>query len=603
MKIISIFIAAIWLCFSTASANSDLAVYELPAFYNFQKKFSKDPDSSRRLKLNPIVIPLAEYKDIVRLGTDSRIQITALKGETVYKGILLHNNLPSAELSIELAFSAESSVLSEANAEINLVSTWFQAGRYTTFTKGQQYLTHELLLKSDIDVSFDDNWVLEKTKWYYEAPEVSRAAAVTSRIVQGDNRRLLIELNIPENINAGNYQFDLEITDRHTGLSVRRLGFDVEVVDVSLTAKLKDKYNLFIYTMLALDPNVGTVNTYINGQNNRGEFSYQKKIYRSNIEDIADKGFNGVIITDWRPEYTDIVLSTIKDVGLDDVIIYGNSPIGKGQRVVSQPLVDVITAQGFTPTFYGYDEPGGNKKRAEQLAFNKKVHSLNSKSMNAMFWDDLPKVEAAIRDTKEDFDYLTISMGSHGNRDFLNSLPLEKANKSVKYLAYWHPHVENPIRNKLFMGYWLWASGLDGISPHAYSIKPHVSQRGAKFRDDGRGRLSPYNDFSMWDNAKSLFRQHATVYPEKNGVISTLQWEAVADGVTDLILVNQLESLVATRGDTPQRERALALLAEIKSRALVKNSSAISVADTNRYMLLMKKWKAEIKQLIVEYSA
>lgn len=603
MRTLSLFIAITWLFLPVASANTDIAIYELPAFYNFQKKFAIDPDASSRLTLNPVAISLAEYKKLALLDADSRIRITALKGETVYSGFLLHNSSPSATLCAELVFTGEDSGFNNANTEINLVSTWFQAGKYTLFSRNRQYLTHELLLKSDIDVSFDDRWVLENSKWYYEAPEVLRAEAVTTRIAKGDSRRLLLEINVPENLAAGSYHFDLEITDKQSELYSRRLGIDVEVVDVSLTETLKDKYNLFIYTMLALDPKVGRANTYINGQNNRGSLSYQKSIYRESIEDIADKGFNGVLITDWRPEYAEIALSTIKDVGLNDVVIFGKSPIEKGRKIVSQPLIDVIVKQGYTPIFYGYDEPGGNKKLAEQLAFNKEIATMQSKSINAVFWDDLPKVKAAIRDASEQFDYLTISMGSHGNKEFLNSLPLEKSESTVKYLAYWHPHVENPIRNKLFMGYWLWASELDGVSPHAYSIKPHISQVGAQSYDNDRGRLSPYNDFSMWDNAKSPFRQHATVYPEKNGVISTLQWEAVADGVTDLILVNQLESLVASRGDTPQRERALALLAKVKVQALVKNTSAITVADTNKYMLLMEQWKVEIKQLIVEYGA
>ena len=141
------------------------------------------------------------------------------------------------------------------------------------------------------------------------------------------------------------------------------------------------------------------------------------------------------------------------------------------------------------------------------------------------------------------------------------------------------------------------------MSPHAYLIKPHVAQVKGQHFDQVRGRLSPYNDFSMWANAESPFRQHATVYPKKEGFISTLQWEAVADGVTDLILVNQLEGLVAARGETPQRQRALALLEAIKARALIRNTSAITEKDTKEYQRLMTEWKADIKQLIIEYGA
>lgn len=609
MKIIVSFFIAVSFFLSVASADSDIAIYELPAFYNFQKNVPKDSDSKRRLTINPVNVPLSDYKGLVSLESDTRIRVTALKGETVYKGFLLQNNSTSTALSVAMGFPADNAGFNEANTEVSLVSTWFQAGKYTLFSKKHQYLTHELLLKTDVNVVFDDQWILKGSKWYYDAPEVLRTESIFTQIVKDDSRRILLEINVPENIAAGTYQMDLEVTDESSELDALRVGFDIEVVDLSLKTQLKDNYKLHIYTMLALDPKVGRVNTYINGQNNNGPISYQEKIYRKSIEDIADKGFNGIIITDWRPKFVDIALATIKDVGLSDVIIYGKSPIEKGKKVVSHGLIDKITSHDFTPIFYGYDEPGGNKKLREQLEFNKEINDFKAKSMNAVFWDDFPHVNAAIKDASEQFDYLTISMGSHGSKVFLNSLPWEKEKSSVKYLAYWHPHVENPIRNKLFMGYWLWASGLDGVSPHAYSIKPHVSKAGISTRvfdnvdDDIRGRLSPYNDFSMWDNAKSPFRQHATVYPEKNGVISTLQWEAIADGVTDLILVNQLEMLIATRGDTPQRERSLSLLSKIKKSAQVRNTSAISDVDTNKYMLLMSSWKSEIKKLIIEYGA
>ena len=208
----------------------------------------------------------------------------------------------------------------------------------------------------------------------------------------------------------------------------------------------------------------------------------------------------------------------------------------------------------------------------------------------------------SIENDKEHFDYLTVSMGSHGNGDFLNELPLSNRQDKVRYLAYWHPHVENPVRNKLFMGYWLWASGLDGVSPHAYLIKPHVAQVKGQHFDEVRGRLSPYNDFLCGIMLKALFVS-MQLSIEKEGFISTLQWEAVADGVTDLILVNQLEGLVAARGETPQRQRALALLEAIKARALIRNTSAITEKDTKEYQRLMTEWKADIKQLIIEYGA
>ena len=60
---------------------------------------------------------------------------------------------------------------------------------------------------------------------------------------------------------------------------------------------------------------------------------------------------------------------------------------------------------------------------------------------------------------------------------------------------------------------------------------------------------------------------------------------------------------MAARGETPQRQRALALLEAIKARALIRNTSAITEKDTKEYQRLMTEWKADIKQLIIEYGA
>ena len=589
--------------FSVVCAGSDIAIYEIPAFFNLQKPFIQDHNVTARLELNPVPIPLNEYMSLKTIGAESQIQLKALKGETIYKGLIIENIAMPEDLVAELAFPQQHAIFNEENTELSLVSTWFQAGKHTTFAKNKQYLTHELLLKSDVGVTFDDEWLLNKSKWSYKAPAVLGSESITTRIPKNNHRRLLVEINVPESIAAGSYHLFVDVATKQPRKLVRRLKIDVDVADVGLVKQLKEKYNLFIYTMLSIDPKVGRANTYINGQNNAGSMSYQKRMYQEGMNDISDKGFNGVLVTDWRPKYVAMALSAIDSAGIKDVIIYGKSPIAKGRKIVHQRLIDEIKENKFTPIFYGYDEPGGNKKLQEQLLFNQEVHSAGSQSMNAVFWEDLPKVLDSIESDKEHFDYLTVSMGSHGNGDFLNELPLSNRQDKVRYLAYWHPHVENPVRNKLFMGYWLWASGLDGVSPHAYLIKPHVAQVKGQHYDEVRGRLSPYNDFSMWDNAESPFRQHATVYPKKEGFISTLQWEAVADGVTDLILVNQLEGLVAARGETPQRQRALALLEAIKARALIRNTSAITEKDTKEYQRLMTEWKADIKQLIIEYGA
>ncbi|MCA9421795.1 MAG: hypothetical protein KC592_12305, partial [Nitrospira sp.] len=587
---------------SVAFASSSIRVYEVPAFYNFQKRYAKDADVRKRLQINPVAVDISEYKGLKLIGDEQRIGETVLTGETIYKSFVIENLSDTKTLSAKLDFGVKRSIFNSRNTALSLVTTWFQAGNATTFTKDSQYLTHELLLNNDVDVSFDDDWVRKGNKWYYQPPEISRTGLLTTRIGRKETRRLLLEIQVPKSVEAGSYQLDLVVSEIDSKMDQYRIGLDIEVSDVALNRELKNEYSLFIFTMLSLDPNVGRTNSFINGQNFVGSDTYQTDIYQYGLDDIADKGFNGVFVLDWRPEYAATALSMVKKAGLLDVIIYGQSFIEQGRKVADRLLVDVIRQQGFTPIFYGYDEPGGNERLLDQIQFNRDVHALGAESINAIFWDDYSRVKAAIADQSEQFEYLTVSMGSHGNRNFLNNLPLSNSAGKTKILAYWHPHVESPVRNKLFMGYWLWASGLDGVSPHAYYVMPHIAKYKQQLPDRSRGRISPYNDFSMWTDPNDPFRQHATVYPEKNGFISTLQWEAVKDGVTDLILIMQVENMVGGMDSSPLKREALALLREIRVQALVKDSSAIEVANTDKYMYLMADWKRRAKRLLIEFD-
>ena len=579
---------------------ANIELYTSASFFNFQKKYALDSDVDRRMEINPQVINLADYQGLTKIDNLDGISVDAFRGEVVYKSLIIKNTSADVNLGGQLKFSKASGQLNKSNTELSLVSSWFQAGKNTTFTKRAQYLTHELLLKDDRSVDFADSWKKVGAKWYYQPPHFLEAEEILTSIESQATKRLLIELEVPEHIDAGHYKIELEITDIDSGAILREVNFDINVSDIRLNKELRNDYDLFIYTKLALDPKVGRQNSFINGQNNFGDQKYQETLFLNNVNDIADKGFNGAFIMDWRPSYVKKALNIFRDSGLSEVIIYGKPVVTKGQKVLTKKLVNTIKNKGFEPIFYGYDEPGGNKKLKQQLALNEEIFNLGASSINAIFWDDLSGSKAAIKKAAQNFDYLTISMGSHGAKKFFKQLPLV-SDGPTKYLAYWHPHVENPIRNRLYIGFWLWSSGLHGVSPHAYYILPHIARYTKEGEGSERGPLSPYNDFSMWDNPYGVFRQHATVYPHSKGVISTLQWEAIKEGVTDLILIRQLEELSKNDGNFLRKKRVEKLLSEIRRSALKVKSSALSNIETQQFLVLFDEWRFRIKQLIIEY--
>ena len=439
-------------------------------------------------------------------------------------------------------------------------------------------------------------------KWYYQPPKISRSESIKSSIKKDDTRRLLVEVNVPNNIPADTHTITLLIENLDGGEPLKKIALNIDVKDISLDYSLKDKYELFIYTKLGLDLNVGRENSFNNGQHNIGDGDYQIENYFAHATEIEKKGFNGVFMMDWRPSYVEDALNILNVVGLDRAIIYGRPVVKEGIKVLTEDLVKTIRRKGFEPIFYGYDEPGGNEKVKQQLTLNSRLHNLGAKSINAVFWNDISNIEKNIINESQEFDYLTISMGSNGHRKFFKSLPMLGSENDIKFLAYWHPHVENPMRNRLFMGFWLWASGLDGVSPHAYYILPHVARYNKEGKDNSRGPLSPYNDFSMWDNPKGIFRQHSTVYPNEKGFTSTLQWEAISEGVTDLVLLKQLEKLIENDRLKHRAQNGLELLQEIRSDVLTVQSSSFSDRQIKKFNLYMNDWRNRIRKLILEYN-
>lgn len=603
-------IISLFLINSFSYAKSTLFFYEIDPFYNFSIKFNKQDYPDKKYILNPVKLSLGNYQEFKAIDFKKGISIEALKGEKIYKSFIINNVSKDTYISMDLRLVADSGTLSRSDFDLNLIPTWFQAGRSTLKSKHHKFLTHELLLKSDYNYSFKDEWKNIRGKWVYFPPVVdgvnnsTNSNSIKSYIPEADLRRVLIEFNVPENIVAGDYVVYLDVIDQVSKAKIYQLPVSIHIYDKSIDKTSKDKYDIFIFTYLSLDPEVGRKNSYINGQNYFGAFDKQKNIYTAHVKDISDHGFNALLALDWRPAYLNEALKIIKSTDLKKLGIYATVPVGKNNNVLTKETVEVFKENGFEPLFYGYDEPGCNTKLNNQIELNKEIHMYGAASINACFWDDksIALNKGSLADRSQ-FDYLAFSMGSHGNDEFLDSLPVKQPVKGLKQLAYWHPHVENPIRNKLYMGYWLWASGLDGVIPHGYYFLPHIS----KFMSNKNKLnsnfypLSPYNDSGMWGKPEGIYRQHSTVYPSENGIISTLQWEGVADGVTDLILISQLENLLITRDDSfdaKYMREVNILLSEIKEQALINGSADLSAEDTARYLGLMNVWKSKIKYFI-----
>jgi hypothetical protein len=114
--------------------------------------------------------------------------------------------------------------------------------------------------------------------------------------------------------------------------------------------------------------------------------------------------------------------------------------------------------------------------------------------------------------------------------------------------------MEKPLVHRVLAGAYLWRSGAAGIAPYCYQHLPIAPN-------------SPFDDFDEWEPGFQVgaerrpFKDHMTTYPAHGGVIPTLQWKGLSDGITDLRYLTTLDALVKraeTAGSDDTRRRASA---------------------------------------------
>jgi hypothetical protein len=330
------------------------------------------------------------------------------------------------------------------------------------------------------------------------------------------------------------------------------------------------------------------------------------------LTDIKDHGFNGITIRDWDHVNLEKTLEITSKIGFKYVVLHATTPVsnkykGKSNPIVSDYVKNIFDKYNTDLYYYGYDEVGGNRLLDKQLKLNQNLHAIAGKSVNAVFWDDLDNAVNNIKiDTSKCFDVIAHSMGSHGHIKMFESLPYKGredycSKQGVEYLTYWHPHVENPVINRIFSGFWLWASGFDGIIPHGYYFPSHIEKVLSKedLKLGVSNATSPYDDWSFWLPGNPL-RHHNSVYPSKSGPIGTLQWEGVLSGNVDLKYILTLESKLDDNNlDKSYRDKITTLLNEIRSDVLQIDSPYMSDKESIKYLKKLESWKKEISSLLL----
>lgn len=586
--------------------NENITLYEVLPLFNVHEKANYVPSSLKGINKNQIIVP-----DSVKLHQiNSKIKANGFIGDVVFKDIIMQSSQNNIKVNIKTK-NIESSGIKIVS---KIVTNWYQAGFTTRQKKYSGELTYELLLSNDQTFQVNDKWLKSpKGGWIYIPPVISNSNNIETILSPKVEKRLLFKILISDNTLPGKYISNIEIITKSKNVTSRLIiPIDIHVKSIKLTNNLDKKYKLILYTGFKLNDQIESDGSYVNTMRLSGDNKNRNRLFNSYLSDIRAHGFNGVTIRDWDTVNLNQTLKISKQLGLKNIILHSTTPINKklklkGESIISDSVKSIYANAGVKLYYYGYDEQGGNKFLDKQLKLNKKIHGMSGDSVNAIFWDDMPIVlESINEDESKCFDIIAHSMGSHGNKQMFQSLPYkqrdDKCSKlGTEYLTYWHPNVENPVINRLFMGFWLWASGFDGVIPHGYYFPPHIEKILTKheIKNGVSTATSPYNDWAFWLLGSPL-RHHNSVYPSSNGPVGTLEWEGILNGYIDLKYIVTLEDKLENANiDGDYRVSVNILLNDIRSTVLKIDSPYMSDKDSIHFLIKMESWKNKIAKLLL----
>lgn len=259
------------------------------------------------------------------------------------------------------------------------------------------------------------------------------------------------------------------------------------------------------------------------------------------FEDIKRTGFSSISIQEHNNKSAQSVIDIAKDVAF------------QGNLVMCPPFPPSPQLLNFgtqmQPVYYVSDEidrnAGGNKGADDSRIQSAKSLCQKSKNIGVRTMGSYAHEEFIARLTKESDPSCipdNISISLQENRQFFASNSTMVHRKRDKFYYYhWPAYQEKPNLNRVLCGWYFLKSGAVGIAPYSYQHRPEYP-------------FSAFDDFDEFETGKHsgtekrAFRDRMTTYPARDGVLSTLQWQGMREGITDLRYLITVE-LVARRAE------------------------------------------------------
>lgn len=521
------------LCFfmqPAESSENDLFIYSAPLFefifpdndITKEKEIHKLAIRAAKNEYEPVTFIIYSKKDFV----DVSIKITDLKNGNGYK-------------------------YDSSNLDIRIVKVWKQFPPIIEVNKRDEELyVPELLVKNDI-IEIKDGWDNDK---FYIPP--SFPLEVKTTLNKNQSKQFWITVRIPKDMPKGIYKGNLLIISK--GETIRILPFEVEVLPFMLPQPEK------IYTIY-FKP-VGGIN------------HQPKEMYMKLLRDIKEHGFEGVTIWESDIKNVEEAFRRIKEVGLRGPVIQMVTYLTDDySKLDLMPYVVLAKKYGYEQFFYGQDEPFGKEKMNAHILKSYKIHGSGGKVVTAItrelsdkLLDRNNNIYKNITDKMfEPLDWANLNLRKN---PFING----KRHKKETY--YWQIWTEIPIIHRLYSGFFLWKSQMDGIFPYGYCYEAIYPE--SPYKSDKR--FAPY--------AGKYFKYFNVTYPSKEGPVPTLQWEAIREGIDDVRYLTKLRELSLRVGKNSE--------ISAKIEKILKDFDYIGVDNTGKSVIAPEQFRIAREKII-----
>lgn len=444
----------------------------------------------------------------------TQLEATATPGEIegVGFGVQARRDVPNATVTVTNLTGPGGASIPAADIDPRVVQVWDQKG-----LRGKEFDTirvAEGLLKDDSLNLLDPQYTETNL------PSIPPEAAVRTDLKQGQSKGFYLVIRVPNNAVGGDYTGTVTVGGGDASVPVKL------VVHV-LPYKLRGPGRI-----------IGMYyNDLLDG-------STPLPVYRARLQAMRDLGVDALRLLGDRQNLP-AELTEIKKAGFPGPIMVWDSKAVEAPNPgnLFAKYVRELTAAGYDPYIYGVDEP--NKLKAppgEPMSTEGEMRVMQATKQAGGLTATaiMPKTDEYLLQQGQVLDFPLYSLvATTGWPEFsarmmrmsVEAVQAQKAHPKQGY--YFGSWAENPRRNRLLMGYFLYNSRMDAAFGWTfYSF--HMKNSGQIF-----------NDFDLDGNKKRWM----TVFPTAEGYAPTLQSEAFREGVDDLRYLNTFLVLAKEKQD------------------------------------------------------